>query len=84
MALIGCVICCSENVRGFETTSKYLISILIQMANNTENDKNKPKLMLRVQAPSDEFQLFSYCSFMLLWNTHAYEKHGPRGFFIVR
>lgn len=30
------------------------------MASNPENDKNKPKLTLRVQAPLDECQLFSY------------------------
>lgn len=81
VALIARVIWCLENVRGFETTSKYLISILIQMA-NTEKAKNKSKLMLRVQAPWDEFQLFSYCSFMLLWNTPAYEEHGPPGFLL--
>lgn len=65
VALIGHVIRL-ENVKRFETTSKYLISFLIQMASNTENDKNKPILVLRVQAPLDECQLFSYCSFMLL------------------
>lgn len=64
-ALIGHVIQCLENVRGVETTSKYLISIVIQMASNTANDKNKPKLTLRVQAPLDKLQLFSYGSFTL-------------------
>jgi len=51
------------------------------MASNTEKDKNKPKLMLRIQAPLDECQLFSYRSFMLLWNTSAYEAHGPHAFY---
>lgn len=45
------------------------------MVSNTENDKNKPIPVLRVQTPLDECQLFSYCSFMLLWNTHGPIKH---------
>lgn len=50
------------------------------MASNTANDKNKPKLTLRVQASLDKLQLFSYGSFTLFWKTHAYEAHEPQAF----
>lgn len=39
--------------------------------------------MLKVQAPLDECQLFSYCSFMLLWNTHGPIKHMDYMLFIT-